>query len=69
MNVSNLAQDTDYLTALATTQSEIIVSIVSGDRGVGTLDIESETPSAFDSETQRHIERCAFLIARLWHKP
>lgn len=68
VNVGNVAQDADYLTALPTTQSEIIVPIVSGDRVVGTLDVESEMPNAFDSDTQNQIERCAFFIAKLWDK-
>jgi len=68
VNVGHVADDPDYLTALATTQSEIVVPIVRDGRVVGTLDIESETPNAFDSETQGRIERCAFLMTDLWKK-
>jgi L-methionine (R)-S-oxide reductase len=69
VNAGNVSEDPDYLTALATTQSEIVVPILSDDRVVGTLDIESEVPHAFDSETQARIERYALLITDLWKKP
>ena len=68
VNAGNVAQDTAYLTALASTQSEIIVPILSGDRVVGTLDVESEMQNAFDSEAQKQIEQCALLIAEGWDK-
>jgi putative methionine-R-sulfoxide reductase with GAF domain len=68
VNVGCVAQDEDYLTALGSTQSEIIVPVLSGDRVIGTLDIESKIPNAFGSEAQRQIERCALLLAKLWDK-
>jgi L-methionine (R)-S-oxide reductase len=68
VNVGEVAQDQDYLTALASTQSEIILPVLSlsGDRVVGTLDVESETPNAFDSDAAGQLERCALLLAKLW---
>ena len=66
VNVGNVAEDRDYLTALATTQSEIIVPILLNGCVVGTLDVESETPNAFDYEAQDRLEQLASLIARLW---
>jgi L-methionine (R)-S-oxide reductase len=68
VNIGNVANDVDYLTALPSTQSEIIVPLMSGDRVMGTLDIESEKPNAFDSNAQRQIEKCALLLAKLWNK-
>ena len=68
VNVGTVNEDPDYLTALATTRSEIIVPILSDGEVVGTLDIESETPHAFDPETQARIEQCASMIANLWSK-
>jgi GAF domain-containing protein len=49
-NVGEVAQNPDYLTCLASTRSELIVPVLSlsGDRVVGTFDVESEIPNAFD---------------------
>jgi putative methionine-R-sulfoxide reductase with GAF domain len=35
-------------------------------RVIGTLDVESEIPNAFDSETQKKLEICANLLSRFW---
>jgi GAF domain-containing protein len=67
VNVDNVAEDADYLTALATTRSEIIVPVIAmNGRVIGTLDVESEIPNAFDSETQKKLENCANLLSRFW---
>jgi GAF domain-containing protein len=68
VNVGRVSEDPDYLTALATTQSEMIVPIMAGERVVGTLDIESEQANAFDGEAQKRIEQYAALITSLWKK-
>lgn len=51
INVGNVHNDPRYLTALGTSRSEIIVPILS-DQGevVGTVDVESEQPNAFDQK-------------------
>jgi L-methionine (R)-S-oxide reductase len=67
VNVGNVREDADYLTALATTRSEIIVPVIAvNGRVVGTLDVESEIPNAFDPETQKKLENCAQLLTRFW---
>ena len=68
VNVGDVASDPDYLTALATTRSEIIVPVLdwSGDRVLGTLDVESERPNAFDESAQHLLEVCAILLGRSW---
>jgi L-methionine (R)-S-oxide reductase len=68
VNVGDVASDSDYLTALSTTRSEIIVPILdaSDRRVVGTLDVESELPDAFDSLTQRQLEECAQVLRGFW---
>ena len=69
VNVGNVAEDPDYLTALPTTRSEIIVPVIGTDRRViGTLDDESEIPNAFDSETQRKLENCGSLLTKFWNE-
>jgi L-methionine (R)-S-oxide reductase len=64
VNVGDVASDPDYLTALATTRSEIIIPVldVCGDRVLGTVDVESERPDAFDPPTQESLENCADLL-------
>jgi uncharacterized protein (TIGR00290 family) len=67
VNVSNVASDPDYLTALGTTQSEIIVpAIGSSGHVVGTIDVESEKRDAFDRDTWRLLEEYAQALRPLW---
>lgn len=66
VNVGNVAEDSDYLVALDTTKSEIIIPILESNaaRVVGTLDVESERANAFDSATQELLESCASALSR-----
>ena len=58
--VSNdVASDPRYLTALASTGSELIVPVVVDERVVGTLDVEDERTDAFDDDDRRLFERIA----------
>jgi len=68
VNVPDVREDPRYLTALSTTRSEIIVPIFSRQHRevVGTIDVESEMPSAFGPEEQRALESCAAAIQPLW---
>jgi len=68
VNVGDVAHDADYLTALATTRSEIIVPVVaaSGAKVLGTIDVESERPDAFDAHTQTSLEECANALRPFW---
>jgi L-methionine (R)-S-oxide reductase len=68
VNVGNVASDPRYLTAFGTTKSEIIVPIFDAAREivVGTIDVESEQPNAFDPQTQGLLEECAELLTPLW---
>ncbi len=68
INVGDVASDPNYLTALESTRSEIIVPVVDAtrDRVIGTIDVESERPNAFDSETQALLEECARLLVDFW---
>jgi L-methionine (R)-S-oxide reductase len=68
VNVGDVAADPRYLTAFGSTKSEIIVPIFDGGRRmIGSIDIESELPNAFGPEVQAILERCADVIAALWH--
>jgi L-methionine (R)-S-oxide reductase len=65
--VSNdVARDPRYLTALASTGSEMIVPVIVGHRVVGTLDIEDERTDAFSDEDRRLFERIAGELGALY---
>jgi L-methionine (R)-S-oxide reductase len=68
VNVGDVTHDADYLPALGTTRSEIIVPVVaaSGARVLGTIDVESERPDAFDAHTQTSLEECANALRPFW---
>jgi L-methionine (R)-S-oxide reductase len=71
VNVGDVGNDPDYLEALGTTRSEIIVPVLSEDdtRVIGTIDLESDRPNAFDSATQRMLEQCARMLRPFWSVP
>jgi putative methionine-R-sulfoxide reductase with GAF domain len=71
VNVSDVASDRDYLTALTTTRSEIIVPVVDerGSHVFGTIDVESELANAFDASAQRMLEECAIVLRQFWTSP
>ena len=64
----DVRNDPRYLTAFSTTLSEIIVPVLTpgGDRVIGTVDVESETDSAFSERDQQMIEHCAQAALPLW---
>jgi GAF domain-containing protein len=69
VNVGNVANDPDYLTALASTRSELIIPILdaTGHHVLGTIDVESEQAHAFDSTTQAYLEECANVLRAFWN--
>jgi len=71
INVGDVSTDPRYLTAFGTTRSEIIVPVfdAEGKTVLGTIDIESEAPNAFDKETQDFLEACSAVIRPLWTSP
>ena len=65
--VSNdVARDPRYLTALASTGSELIVPVIVGDEVVGTLDVEDESTGAFSDDDRRLFERVAGEMGPLY---
>ncbi|HTU33317.1 MAG TPA: GAF domain-containing protein [Candidatus Acidoferrum sp.] len=68
VNVGDVRNDPRYLTAFGSTLSEIIVPVLdpSGERVIGTVDVESEQPNAFGPQDQRVIEQCAQAALPLW---
>jgi len=71
VNVGDVDADPSYLTAFGTTKSEIIVPVFDrlNQTVVGTIDVESEMPSAFNEEVQTALENLAKEIHTLWHHP
>jgi|SRR6516225_7258230 len=67
IDVGDVHNEPRYLTALGTTRSEIIVPILS-DQGevVGTVDVESEQPNAFDKKMEKLLEDCAVSLRPLF---
>ena len=70
VNVGDVVSDRDYLTALATTGSEIIVPVVDerSSQVLGTIDVESELRNAFDASTEKILEECAVMLRRFWER-
>ena len=67
INVGDVAKDPNYLTALDSTQAEIIVPVLSKTGVVvGTIDVESERRNRFDTDAQRMLEECAQALASFW---
>jgi L-methionine (R)-S-oxide reductase len=68
INVGDVASDRDYLIALDTTRSEIIIPVVdvAGERVIGTVDVESERPYAFSPESQTALEEVVRVLVPFW---
>ena len=67
--VSNdVARDPRYLTAFASTGSEMIVPLLGAETGIvfGTLDIESDRTGAFSDDDRAFAERCAQALIPLF---
>jgi putative methionine-R-sulfoxide reductase with GAF domain len=68
VNVGDVASDPSYLTALDSTQAEIIIPVLddTGDQVIGTIDAESEHLNAFDSTAQALLEECALMLTNFY---
>jgi len=68
VNVGDVMADPRYLTAFGTTRSEIIVPVFDADgkNVVGTIDVESEEPNAFNQDIQDLLQACSVVIRPLW---
>jgi len=66
VNVGDVARDPSYLATLASTLSEIIIPVFEGGVVVGTIDVESEEPDAFDAAAEAALRECATAAASLW---
>ncbi len=65
---NDVQSDPHYLTAFSSTQSEIIIPVISERtvKVVGTVDVESEMKNAFSQEEQTLLEAFSQEIRKLW---
>lgn len=61
--VDDVNADERYLACFASTRSEIVVPISLEHRVVGEIDIDSDSPAAFDEEDRSFLEAVADLLA------
>jgi L-methionine (R)-S-oxide reductase len=66
--VGDVRKDRRYLTAFGNTLSEMIVPVLdpTGERVVGTIDVESEHANAFSDRDREMVEQCAQAALPLW---
>jgi GAF domain-containing protein len=63
--VADVHKDPRYLPTFGSTQSEIVVPIITETgKAVGLIDVESENLNAFTEEDRDFLEHAAYLIAR-----
>lgn len=65
---NDVARDPRYLTAFESTGSEMIVPVLGAESGIviGTLDVESDRPDAFDDDDRTFVESCATSLMPLY---
>ena len=61
--VDDVNADERYLACFPSTRSEIVVPIAYEGRVVGEIDIDSDTPAAFNDDDRAFLERVALLIS------
>jgi len=60
--VDDVGSHPEYLACFAETKSEIVVPLMKGDACVGEIDIDSNTPSAFNEKDKEFLEMVASLL-------
>lgn len=65
-NIPDVSRVANYLACSATTRSELVVLIRSGDTIHAQIDIDSHQLAAFDAGTERAVERVADRLAALY---
>ncbi len=63
VTVDDVRADADYLACSLETRSEIVVPIMQGDRVLGEIDIDSDTPAAFSQADRKFLEDLALQLA------
>lgn len=60
--VDDVSADSRYLTCSLETKSEIVIPLLDGDRVLGEIDIDSDTPAAFSKQDAVFLEQVAKLV-------
>ncbi len=66
--VDDVRRDPRYIACSLSVQSEIVVPILSGDRVIGVLDLDSDTRAAFGADDRRQLEQVAAALAKVWQR-
>ena len=66
--VDDVRSDPRYIACSLTVKSEIVVPIMSGDRVIGVLDLDSDKPAAFGPSDRSYLEGVAGQLARAWER-
>ena len=61
--VDDVNADAEYIACSVQTRSEIVVPILRGDEVLGEIDIDSDSPAAFDARDRAFLEEIARLVA------
>jgi len=64
--IDDVHEDSRYIACSLSVRSEIVVPIMAGERLVGVLDLDSDTPAAFGEADRQELERVAVALARAW---
>ncbi|UCH62143.1 MAG: GAF domain-containing protein [Fidelibacterota bacterium] len=64
--IDDVHEDGRYIACSLSVRSEIVVPIIAGERLVGVLDLDSDTPAAFGEADRQELERVADALARAW---
>jgi len=62
-NVPDVTKESNYLACSTSTKSELVVLIREGDEIFAQIDIDSNDVGAFDSETEKEVEKVAEWLA------
>jgi putative methionine-R-sulfoxide reductase with GAF domain len=61
--VNDVSGDDRYLACFPSTRSEIVVPIAFDGKVVGEIDVDADTPAAFDDQDRSFLERVALVIS------
>ena len=64
--IDDVSVDPRYIACSLSVRSEIVVPILAGERVVGVLDLDSDTPAAFKQDDRWALEEVADALARAW---
>lgn len=64
--IDDVHEDSRYIACSLSVRSEIVVPIMAGERLVGVLDLDSDTPAAFGEADRQELERVTDALARAW---